>query len=177
MGWSLFVAAAYSLLLLAVLPSSAPAKDGPPGPDGLPVANPKHPWIILSGDTRVDTLSYAWTEVIPAARRQFEEDNWVIFVENSSAERGEVVTMWKQIHHPLIWLFLGKMMARATVQIRPIGPNRTLVLFRGDLASHHALEGSPMLGAARRAYAKAAHNWRRNVLGDLGVHSRSTQRP
>jgi hypothetical protein len=78
-----------------------------------------------------------------------------------------VVTKWKQIHHPLLWLFQGRTFARVTVQMRPVGEGRTQVVFRGDLASHHSFEGSPILPAARRAYARAASNWRRNVSRDL----------
>ena len=139
--------------------------DAPADPDGLPSTSAKHPWKLLPGDARVDTLPFPVPELVPAARREFESDHWTISVEQPN--EGLVVTRWKQIHHPLLWLFVGKTMARVTVQMRALDANRTQVVFRGDLASHHSFQGSPILPAARRAYSKAASNWRRNVTKDL----------
>src|SRR6185437_7261400 len=68
-----------SLVVLAALPYPAHAKDGPPGPDGLPVDSPKHPWNTFNGTPRVDTLSFAMSEVLPVASRQFEIDEWEVF--------------------------------------------------------------------------------------------------
>ena len=159
------ILAVAGLVLVAGSPGQVLAKDGPPGPDGLPVASAKHPWKPFVGDPRVDTLSFPIGDVVPAAARQLEADKWNIFIEELS--RGFVVTKWKQIHHPLLWLFMGKTMARVTVEMRSIGPNLTQVVFRGDLASHRSLEGNPMLPAAKRAYGKAATNWRHEVIEDL----------
>jgi hypothetical protein len=154
------------LLLVAFGSDRALAKgDEPADPDGLPRTSVKHPWKFFPGEARVDTLPFPIPDLVPAARREFESDNWIIIVQDPS--RGLVVTRWKQIHHPLVWLFQGKTFARVTVQMRPLGANRTQVAFRGELASHHSFQGSPILPAARRAYAKAASNWRRNVTADL----------
>ncbi len=147
------------------MPGAASAKDGPPGADGLPVAPAKHPWKFFSGDHRIDTLAYSCRKVHGAGRRQLEEDGWTMLV--SDPARGVVVTKWKQIHHPLLWLFMGKTMARVTVEVESLGVNRTRVVFHGDLASHHSLNHNPMFPAAKRAYAKAAANWKRDVLADL----------
>jgi len=141
-------------------------------PEGLPVTSAKHPWRYFSGEARVDTLPFLIPDLVPAARREFESDNWIIFVERPAAgtddpAEGLVVTKWKQIHHPLLWLFQGKTFARVTVKMMPVDGNRTQVSFHGELASHHSFEGSPILPAARHAYAKAASNWRRNVSRDL----------
>jgi len=156
----------------ALAPGPALAKGGDAaGPDGLPFTSAKHPWRFLPGDARVDTMPFRFQDMVPAASRQFEADNWTIFIEQPA--RGLVVTRWKQIHHPLIWLFMGKTMARVTVQMRPVGANRTQVVFHGDIASHRNLEGNPMLPAARRAYAKAAFNWRRDVTEDLNSRGAS----
>jgi len=161
---ALFVLA--GLLLVAVGSEPALAKgDKPADPDGLPSTGVKHPWKLFPAEARVDTLPFPIPDLVPAARREFESDNWTIFVEEPS--QGLVVTRWKQIHHPLLWLLMGKTFARVTVQMRPVDANRTQVVFRGDLASHRSFEGSPVLPAARRAYAKAASNWRRNVTADL----------
>ena len=152
-------------IAIATSQGRALAKDGSPGSDGLPGASEKHPWIIFPGDPRVDTLSFSIPDIAAAGCREFEDDNWVMFVNDPA--RGLIVTRWKQIHHPLIWLFAGKMMARVTVRLQAIGPRGTRVVFLGELASHHSLVRNPILSAARRAYAKAFSNWRRNVVKDL----------
>jgi hypothetical protein len=155
-----------ALLLFAFASERASAKgDHPVDPDGLPSTSAKHPWKFFSGEARVDTLPFPIPDLVPAARREFESDNWIIFVEQPS--QGLVVTKWKQIHHPLLWLFQGKTFARVTVQMRPLDDHRTQVAFHGELASHHSFQGSPILPAARRAYSRAASNWRRNVTRDL----------
>jgi len=171
-GVVLFVAA---LLIAAFGPDRALAgKDEAVEPDGLPVTSAKHPWKYFSGDSRVDTLFFSIPDLVPAARREFESDNWFIFVEQPAPgveqpSQGLVVTKWKQIHHPLLWFFQGKTFARVTVTMRALDDRRTQVVFHGDLASHHSFEGSPILPAARHAYAKAASNWRRNVTKDLNA--------
>lgn len=160
----------FYVILLVSLTLPVLARDGPPGPDGLPQATPRHPWKVFSGAPRVDTLSCTSGDVLPAARRALEADRWEIFTVDAS--RGEMVTRWKALHHPLLWLFMGKVRARCTVNVRPLGPGRTRVEFRGDLASHHDLKGNPMLGAAKRAYAKAARDWAGEVRQDLYDHRR-----
>ncbi len=157
------------LILIAALPLPALAK-GAPGPDGLPETSPEHPWKLSSGSPRVDTLSFAPRDVIPAARRQLESDRWQIFTLNEG--RGEIVTRWKPMHHPLLFVFMGHVSARCTVTMRPLGRNRTRMVFRGDLASHRDLEGNPMLGAAQRAYAKAASDYAAEVRDFLNARRR-----
>jgi len=169
---ALLVAAAIAL------PGWALAKDGPPGPDGLPVAPPKHPWHFFGSEQHVDTLLFDFHDVVPASRRQFEADEWIVFqVHVRDDDAASVVTRWKQIHHPLIWLFMGKTMARCLVELSAAGPGHTRVSFRAELASHHKLEGNPMLPAAKKAYAKAARNWIRDTTADLTARQRSHQRP
>ena len=177
---SLLFAAGVAVLFAAAiaLPGPALAKDGPPGPDGLPTASAKHPWHFFRSEQHVDTLLFDLADVMPAARRQFEADEWVVFqVHVRDNDGGFVVTRWKQIHHPLIWLFMGKTMARCLVEISAAGAGRTGVAFRAELASHHKLEGNPMLPAAKKAYAKAARNWIRDTTADLTARQRSHQRP
>ena len=162
------------LLLLAALGSgrALAGKDDPVDPDGLPATSAKHPWKLMPSEARVDTLPFLIPDLVAAARREFESDNWIIFIEQpapgvENPAEGLVVTKWKQIHHPLLWLFQGKTFARVTVTMKPVDGHRTQVSFHGELASHHSFEGSPILPAARHAYAKAASNWRRNVSRDL----------
>ena len=170
LGRVMLQAGTFSLILLAWVSLPALARDGPPGPDGLPRATPNHPWKSLSGAPRVDTLSFPSGEVIPAARRALEADRWKIFT--MDAARGQIVTTWKPIRHPLLWIFMGKVHARCTVNVSPLGPNRTRVVFHGDLASHRDLKRNPMLGTALRAYAKAARDWVGDVRQDLNDHRR-----
>jgi len=160
-----------SLVLMAALPVPAQAKDGPPGPDGLPVAHSKHPWNTFMGTPRVDTLSFTPSDVLPVARRQIENDQWEVF----AADQGTIVTRWKAMHHPLLLLFVGHVNARCTVTLEPLGNDRTRMVFRADLASHGNLEESPFLGRAKSAYAKAANNYFANVRYSLST--RSVPRP
>jgi len=155
-------------LFIAALPATARAKQDPPGPDGLPATDPKHPWKIFSGTPRVDTLLFAPQDIVPVACRQFQNDRWQVFI--LDVARGRIVTRWKPIHHPLLFLFMGHVNARCTVMLQPLGPNRTRIVFQGDLASHRDLRGNPMLGAAKSAYAKAAHNYVTEVRDYLNSH-------
>jgi hypothetical protein len=152
------------------LPAPAGAKDGPPGPDGLPRAYPGHAWKFITGAPRIDTLSFAPADIIPAARRQLELDNWQIFA--LDAGRGQIVTMWKTLRHPLLLLFMGKVRARCTVKLQSLGPGRTRMVFQADMASHRKLEGNPMLGAAMRAYAKGARDYQAEVRSYLNERRR-----
>jgi len=155
-------------LLIGVLPAIAQAKQDPPGPDGLPATDYKHPGKIFSGTPRVDTLLFAPQDIVPAACRQFQNDRWQIFL--LDAARGRIVTRWKAMKHPLLFLFMGHVNARCTVTLQLLGPNRTRMVFQGDLASHRDLHGNPMLGAAKSAYAKAAHNYVTEVRNYLNAH-------
>src|SRR2546429_614754 len=53
---------AVSLLAAFALPGLALGKDGPPGPDGLPVAAAKHPWHFFRSEPHVDTLFFELRE-------------------------------------------------------------------------------------------------------------------
>ena len=159
-----------SLILIAALPSLALAKKDPPRPDGLPATDAKHPWKMLPGAPRVDTLSFALNEIVPVACRQFERDHWQIYVVD--AQRGRIVTRWKPIHHPLLFLFMGHVNARCTVTIQALGPARSRLVFQGDLASHRDLRGNAMLGAAKKAYANGARNYVKEVRAYLDAHRR-----
>jgi hypothetical protein len=169
MAWTTFI---LPLILVASLPLPALADHAPPGPDGLPWTNPKHPWKLFVGAPRVDTLSFSIPEVVPVARRQFVTDKWEIFTVNE--DRGEIVTRWKQMHHALLLIFMGHVNARCTVTMQPLERNRTRMVFQADLASHRDLQGNAMLGAAKRAYAKAARNYVTEVREYLNTHHNLT---
>ena len=158
------------ILIAATSPPAAGAKEGPPGPDGLPKATPGRPWKYIIGAPSIDTLSFATADVMPAARRQLELDKWSIFA--FDAGRGQIVTMWKSLRHPLLLLFMGKVRAQCTVKLQSLGIGRTRMLFQAALASHRELRGNPMLGAAMRAYAKAARNYQAEVRSYLSERRR-----
>ena len=165
LAWTTFI---LPLLAAAGQPLPARADKAPPTADGLPATNPKHPWKLFLGTPRVDTLAFAPRDVIPVARRQFLADEWQIF--SLDPGRGEIVTKWKPMHHPLLLLFMGHVNARCTVTLRPLDRNRTRMVFQGDLASHRDLQGNPMLGAAKRAYAKAERKYVAEVRDYLNTH-------
>ncbi|HMI32315.1 MAG TPA: hypothetical protein VK527_11315, partial [Candidatus Limnocylindrales bacterium] len=158
------------VLAAVVFPAAAGAKEGPPGPDGLPQALPGHPWTFFIGAPRVDTLSFAPAEIMLAARRRLDLDQWRIFTFDPG--KAEIATMWKPLHHPLLLLFMGKVRARCAVKLQSLGAGRTRMIFQAALASHHKLEGNPMLGTAMRAYAKAARNFQAEVRSDLNGRRR-----
>jgi hypothetical protein len=166
---------AISLLLIAAHPSPARAKQDPEGADGLPANNPKHPWKMLSSTPRADTLCFALSDIIPVAIQRFEIDRWEIFTLDGG--QGQIVTRWKAMHHPLLRLFMGRVNARCTVRMRPLGANLTRLEFQADLASHHDLRGSPMFGAVTRAYAKAARNYVAEVRDSLDTRRARSSPP
>ena len=152
------------------MPAQARDQEGPPGPDGLPKAAPGRPWKIFNGARNVDRLSYPQIEVVPAARRQLVTDKWEIYSVDST--RGVVVSKWKALRHPLLTYFMGKVRMRCVVHIQPLGPNRSLITFRADLASHDDLAGNPMFGEAKRAYSEAAQEYLIKVRQSLYDHRR-----
>jgi len=162
-------------VLISSLALPARAQPAPPRPDGLPPTNPKHPWKVFSGTPRVDTLFFTPRDIIPVACRQFATDRWQVF--SVDVDRGQIVTRWKPMHHPLLLLFMGHVSARCTVTMQPLGRNCTRMMFRGDLASHRDLKGNPMLGAAKRAYAKAACDYVMEVRDYLNTHRRLSSQP
>jgi len=172
LGTALRVGLILPLLIVAAQPLTARAnpssKHSDREPNGLPRSEPGKIWRYVIGTPRADTLFYPPQDILPVARRQLQNDKWEIFDES----RGRIVTLWKQMHHPLVILFMGKVNARCTVTMTPLGPNRTRMVFQGDLASHRDLNGNPMLGAARRAYAKGARDYVAEVRDYLDTHRR-----
>lgn len=110
---------------------------------------------------------------MPAARMALTNDRWKIYVEDPN--RGVIVTEWKQIHHALVWLFMGKVYGRCTVHLTRLDAHRTRVVFQGDLASHRDLTHNPLSGAARKAYTSAARKWHSEVRENLAMEHRARQ--
>jgi len=174
------------LLFMAVLPWSARAaldsamsdlsgssdSSGACGKsDGLPPCKPKHPWKIFTGVPSVSDLAYLPVDVMPVACRQLEKDHWEIYDVDSA--RGRIVTRWKPMHHPLVWLFMGHVNARCTVTMERVGPNLTRMTFLASLASRKDLHDNPMIGRAERAYAKSAQHYAMEVRDYMDSHHSS----
>lgn len=162
-------------ILIAASPISVHAKGLPPGPDGLPPENEKHPWIYYRGATVIDTLRFSPQDILPVAKNQFLTDHWQIF--RLDPKTGEVVTLWKPMHHPLVRIFMGSIHARCTVHVRPIAHHQAQLVFEGDLVSRHDLSRNPMIGAANHQYVKAAHHYVGEVRGYLEAHPHYSSLP
>jgi hypothetical protein len=158
------------LLSMAVLPwlAEATISSADSITDGLPPSKPKHPWKIFVGVPSVTNLAYLPHDVLPVARKQLEKDNWEIFIQDSA--HCQLVTRWKPMHHALVWLFMGKLNARCTVNLERVGPNLTRMTFQADLASRKDLHDNPMIGRAERAYAKGARDYANEVRDYLDTH-------
>lgn len=162
-------------LLLPLLFLALPAWSGQAAPvdavsDGLPPSKPKQTWQIFTGKPTITTLAYPPNDVMPAARRQLEKDNWEIYTQDDAG--GQIVTRWKPMHHAVVWLFMGHVNARCTVTMERVGANLTRMVFRGDLAARHDLHDNPMIGRAERAYAKGARDYANEVRDYLDTHHR-----
>jgi hypothetical protein len=147
----------------------------PPDADGLPRSTHGHPWKIFNGARYADTLAYPQPEVVRAARQRLETDHWQILVVDST--RGVVVSKWKALDHPLVSYFMGKLRMRCVVHIEPLGPNRSRIIFRSDIASDDDLVGNPMFGDAKRAYSDAARKYLIKVRQDLYDQRRRIRPP
>jgi hypothetical protein len=152
------------------MPARTLGEEGPPGKDGLPKATSEQPWKIFYGARSVDSLSYPHGKVVQAARRQLETDHWQIYAVDSA--RGVVISRWRALGHPLLALFMGKVRMRCAVHIQPLGPNRSLITFRADIASHGDLTANPLFGEAKRAYSEAAQEYLIKVRQYLNDHRR-----
>jgi hypothetical protein len=122
-------------------------------------------WNVILAEPCTDTLTVPWRTVFPAAERTFKADNWQI--ESKDPRNGAIVTTWKPIRHPLVRLFAGKIEARCAVNVTPLGPSRTLVVFQGGIASRDEIEHSPAMGFAKHAYQKASRRWQEKLRADI----------
>jgi len=158
---------------MAIVPSWALAQEGSLRPDGLPRATPGRSWKIPYSARFSDVLAYPQSEVVAAARHQLETDQWQIYSVDSA--RGVISTKWNALKHPLVSAFMGKLWMRCIVHVRKLGPNRSQIIFRADLASHDDLTKNPMFGDARRAYETAARKYLIKVRQYLYDHGRKAR--
>ncbi len=125
-------------------------------------------WKVYLADACSDTLSAAMPDILPSVERTLKADDWRI--EHSDASRGDVVTSWKRIQHPLAKILLGKVEARCAVTLRPLDPRRTVVTIQGGISSREDVSANPALVLARHAYRNATQVWQRELRNDLTAH-------
>ena len=133
-------------------------------------------WNVVLAEPCLDTLPVPPGDVIPAVVSTFKADNWR--VQGEDHRRGDFVTEWKPIRHPLVSLFAGKIEARCAVSLRPLGSGRTLVVFQGGIASRKSIAHNPALGFAKRAYRKASQDWQDKLRAEvLRRHPSNDRKP
>jgi hypothetical protein len=136
-------------LLLAVLLAACalPAAAGEPRPDRK----------VHSAGARTDTLSAPSREVYRVAILELEKNDWTI--QRADSARGQIVTQWKKMDHPLTRLVFRDIQARCVVDVTALSATSTEVSFRGGLAGPEDLDHSAAFGLAQTAYRKAAERW------------------
>jgi hypothetical protein len=115
---------------------------------------------VFFGEVKADTVMATPEDVFPQAIKAFEDDGWVA---KRDTLHGMVVTDWREFHHPLAKLLYGKLMARCEVEIRALDDQRTILLFRGGIASPSDIESNPAFGLAKAAYYEAVHGYYRDL--------------
>lgn len=168
-GHAVLASSSLALALLA-LPGAAPPEPDPASqpPDTARAIGDRHGWVISLAEPCRDTLDARVPDVVGAAVRCLQADDW--HVETRDRGRGDLVTAWKELHHPLARILMGRVDARCAVAVRSIDDGRTMVVFQGALASREPLDGNPALRLAMNKYRDAAHGWQREVRGDLAAH-------
>lgn len=156
-------------LALLALPGAAPpvSDTAAQAPDTARAIGDRNGWIVSLAVPCRDTLDAPLPDVVGAAVRCLEADDWR--VEKGDRARGDLVTAWKELRHPMAKILMGRVDARCAVAVRPIEDGRTMVVFQGALASRESLEGNPALRLAMNKYRDAAHDWQREVRGDLAI--------
>ena len=167
-GACLFIVAA-----LLALPVPAAAKEFVLPPDSLglkPASKPgRGAWNLFLGDASPDTLRATRRRAYRAVIETLEGDSWKIQFADSSM--GRVVTCWKPLHHILVRLFAGKVLARCFVNVASLGNDGSIVTMQGGLATRHPLEGNPILPFALKSYRKEAKKWHGEVRENIGLRS------
>lgn len=102
---------------------------------------------------------------MPAVESTFKADHWRL--QGEDHRRGDFVTEWKPIHHPLVSIFAGDLEARCAVSVRRLGADQTLVVFQGGIASHKGIAHNPAFGLAKRAYGKASRKWQDKLRAEV----------
>jgi hypothetical protein len=120
---------------------------------------------VVLGEMRADTLEATPQEVRPAAERALTRDHWVI---SPSSTNARVVTEWKEFHHPLARLLVGKLCARCVVDILALDDRLTIVRFQGGLASPDGgMEENPVFAVAQSSYRVAVQDFYHDLTAGI----------
>lgn len=122
-------------------------------------------WKILLGTALPDTLDAPEHNVLRAAEEALEQDDWIIDAPGNSGR--ELVTGWKPIHNFIFRLFAGRSLARCFASVTSMADGRTVLTFRGAIASRHDLHSSPMRGSAESSYRSAVAGFQHDVRAAL----------
>lgn len=115
---------------------------------------------VFFGEVRADTVQAPIQDVYPEAIKAFTDDGWAAKLDTLHSV---VVTEWREFHHPLAKLLYGKLMARCEVEIKALDAGRTVLLFRGGLASPSDIESNPAFALAKAAYYEGVHGYYRDL--------------
>lgn len=119
---------------------------------------------VFFGEVRADTVLATPEEVFPEAIKAFTDDGWVAKLDTLHSM---VVTDWREFHHPLAKLLYGKLMARGEVVIKALDGHRTVLFFRGGIASPSDIESNPAFALAKAAYYEGVQGYYRDLHAGL----------
>jgi hypothetical protein len=119
---------------------------------------------VFFGEVRTDTVSATPEEVFPEAIKAFTDDGWVAKLDTLHSM---VATDWREFHHPLAKLLYGKLMARGEVVIKGLDDHRTVLFFRGGIASPSDIESNPAFALAKAAYYEGVRGYYRDLHAGL----------
>ena len=150
-------------LLAAIATLAGCGHEGPP--NAADQIGTRRGWNVFLAEPCSDTLSFPWREVVSAVEPTFRAEDW--HIQRANRERGDFLTAWKPIRHALVRIFMGKIEARCAVSVRPLGSNRTLVVFQGGIASRRDIARSPALQSAKNTYRKACSDWQDKLRAEV----------
>ena len=155
------------LALLPALPSHGHATTTFARPDPLRGIGTRKGWNVFLADACTDTLAAPLNDVVPSVEWTLKADDWRI--DHTDAARGDVLTSWKRIQHPLAKMLLGHIEGRCAVWLRPLDDARTVVTIQGGIASRQDISANPALVLAQHAYRNATRDWQRELRSDLSA--------
>lgn len=152
----------FSLIGILVTVGAAPA-----GAAQRPQERPH----VFFGEVKADTVQAPLQDVYPEAIKAFTDDGWAAKLDTLHSV---VATEWREFHHPLAKLLYGKLMARCEVEIKPLDARRTVLFFRGGIASPSDIESNPAFGLAKAAYYEAVQGYYRDLHTGLADRQSGT---
>lgn len=129
---------------------------------------------VFFGEVKADTVIATPEQVFPEAVKAFTDDGWTA---RRDTVKSLIVTDWREFHHPLAKLLYGKLMARCEVEIKALDATRTVLLFRGGIASPSDIESNPAFALAKAAYYEGVQGYFRDLHTGLADRQRSKGNP